>query len=145
MSNREIKFRGKYAKSHEWIYGDYFNNHDVGVNQNIIINHNEDTGSGKEHLVSPQYTGQFTGLCDKNGKEIYEDDIVHGTLNYPDASFNTTLQDEKGIVAMQDCCWMLTVPNGDDYDGGVISRYDSIEVIGNIHDNPELLKALAKK
>lgn len=74
MRNKE--FRGKYSPRHEWVYGDYFNNHDIGANQDIIINHNEDEGTGQEFIVSAGSIGMFTGFHDKNGKKIFEGDIL---------------------------------------------------------------------
>lgn len=77
---------------------------------------------------------QFTGLRDKNGKEIYEGDIVHGTTRY-------FIKEQTGIVCFggmsfnfhNDDGWFYTVTNHN------IESLPEIEVIGNIHENPELL------
>ena len=135
---RSIKFRGKYAKSHEWIYGHYYNNCDIGLNQDIIINHNEDTGSGREHLISQQYLGEFTGLSDKNGKEIYEGDIVKCGYGTGEVIYNA------GCFMV---CWLDDVEAYMEFlfsRKGMYRRKDDeeFEVIGNIHDNPEIIKSL---
>jgi hypothetical protein len=57
---RNTKFRGKYSPRHEWVYGDYFNNHDIGANQDIIINHDEHNGTGNAWLCAVVRYEQWT-------------------------------------------------------------------------------------
>ncbi|MES2733601.1 MAG: YopX family protein [Bacteroidota bacterium] len=85
---------------------------------------------------------QFTGLQDKTGKDVYEGDIVQVKINQctPDADFKEvyTLLEEKGQVLMKEGAWQ--VENDDkEYGGGYLFAYDEVEVIGNIHQHPELL------
>ena len=76
--------------------------------------------------VDPDTVGQFTGLKDKNGKDIYEGDIVHywgGEYYQGYWEFNRTVV----IKDMIDDCFMM-------------GEYEFLEVIGNIYENPELLE-----
>lgn len=123
---REIKFRGKRVDNGEWIEGNLFKNEcatRIIPYHAILFGQNE---LDEVYGVIPETVGQFTGLTDKNGKEIYDGDIlVHsGGLKY--------------FVVFINFRWMIT--NGTAYyDFNQIER-SSAEIIGNVHDNPELLK-----
>ena len=142
--NREIKFRSKYSDRHPWVYGHYYNNCDIGVNQNIIINFDEQEFTGKENVVSAFFLGQYTGLNDKHGKEIYEGDILRytehpgyllSTMNmivcwgFENAGFGYKIDNLHGFF--------MSFWNHDDLEADVLNH---CEVIGNIYDNPELLQ-----
>lgn len=123
---REIKFRGRSFDNGEWVYGDY---HKRAGGVHCIIKMEPDE-NGKVvyavHQAVPDTIGQFTGLHDKNGKEIYEGDIVR--------------YDMGGECEVSYC-----VSGG--YAGFDLSpafhneehHLTEVEVLGNIHDNPELL------
>ena len=123
---REILFRGKTLLG-KWIEGDLLNY--LGYGKVHIVRHC--LGAGGQEVI-PETVGQYTGLTDKNGKKIFEGDVVRTTFD----DYNT-----KNLV----CFWNESnIEFGlekDDFDIGLgyLAPLE-LEVIGNIHDNPELLK-----
>lgn len=118
--NRIIKFRGKSLNTGNWVYGDL-------------------TQRGKrmfiEYEVNPATVGQFTGLYDANGREIYEGDIIQSSINvfrhvigYNDdlGGFSATLANVLKTECHLERRW--------------INEWGKV-VIGNIHDNPEQVKS----
>ena len=135
---REIKFRAKHGK--EWVYGDL---HLLSKMEHIH------TDPFTKKSINIKTIGQYTGLKDKNGKEIYEGDILRGD-EYP---FNCDGVDNyfAEIVWADNVCgfYRLTHKKPNSTVRGIshgnweqLDEDDikSFEVIGNIHDNPELLK-----
>ena len=114
--NREIKFRGKSLNTSLWSYGD-------------LRQDNIRRKSYIEYEVDPQPIGQYTGLKDSTGKEIYEGDIV--TIGLCTAL--VTWNEELATFALQF-----------DFEDKVgrksLGEWDDTIVISNIHDSPELLK-----
>lgn len=117
--NRTIKFRGFNRKDNKWFYGNLsqFDGGDCAIN---------------DIAVDPDTLGQFTGLLDKNGKEIYEGDIISLRDYIAEVRWNSNLsafcirfsfESELGIKPL----------------GSWIDRRRCCNVIGNIHDNPEQL------
>lgn len=126
---REIKFRGREQDGF-WTYGDL--RHDDNVT-GIIEN-------GIYSWVDSSTVGQFTGLTDSTGKEIYEGDIVEATLK--DKSFVKRFHMDETVVGeiSFDGAWWLG-----EWDAlWRLPRYYDLTVIGNVHDNHELLR-LTKK
>lgn len=140
---RTIKFRGKDRYTGEWFFGNYYdkdtkgNTHICSLNKGSLV-------------IDPATVGQFTGLFDKHGKEIYEGDIVtrHG---------GTTIRDVTGVITYDTSAAMFGIFYTSigqtrqfeslqcrrvyaDGDGASWTETHTFEVIGNIHDNPELMK-----
>ena len=118
------QYRGKRTKNGEWIEG-YL------VYANYI-------GSWREcYRIDPETVGQFTGLTDKNGKKIFEGDI----LKESDVIHNgeTQIIGHVFSVAMRKGCWCVLSKNYFDGWDFLNSHTKLCEIIGNIHDNPELL------
>ncbi len=85
--------------------------------------------------VDESTVGQYTGLRDKSGKEIFEGDIVQ-TKSYGYMAIE--YQGGAWILRDKDCFW-LSLEEYDD-NAALTENLNSVEVVGNIHDNPELLK-----
>lgn len=141
MKMREILFRGKTpgGKWVEGIYSPY--NWDIDlVRENkpqiIILSENKDDIDGLWCDIIPETAGQYTGLTDKNGVKIFEGDIVKGT------AYSATM---IGVIvnAPNPTAWL----NSSILRCAAIGKTDEFaaEVIGNIHDNPELLNAAANE
>jgi uncharacterized phage protein (TIGR01671 family) len=163
---REIKFRGKRIDNGEWVYGGsiikFFNKGTTeyympAINMKCICEHDEaDNIISFENCifykVIPETIGQYTGLKDKNGKEIYEGDIIQ--------LINEDLEEIKVIcefgTAKRQIFDNLVEITGfyfkrlddDRKTFPIINNYlgkhdlELFEVIGNIHDNPELLEVV---
>lgn len=125
---REIKFRGKRLDNGEWLYG------------SLLVSYFKDDKKERyfitqfsgnytfEHEVNPATVGQYTGLKDKNGREIYEEDI---------------LLDESGVYAVvYYSMGTFCVDFGEGFDLQYFTDgiHEICDVVSNIHDDPELLK-----
>lgn len=123
---REILFRGKRVDNGEWVYG-YFVK--MLWEYSIIPLEDENT----VYPVVSETVGQYTGVTDKNGKKIFEGDIIevdsiYGTIQTKPIRFEIEWEESSGF-------YPLTVYR----DGGdCFIDTDYCEVIGNIHDNLEL-------
>ncbi|EJW95592.1 protein containing YopX domain protein [gut metagenome] len=131
--NREIKFRGKDLIHNEWIYGGLAE--DKKGNAVILPKANWQKGG----CVNKDTIGQFTGLYDTNGKEIYEGDILRFYFNGDEYIVHVVFNGKTGAwcVTFKGCTEADTTPLGLELS---FCEYIGIEVIGNIHDNPELIK-----
>lgn len=126
---REILFRGKRVDNNEWVYG--FLSKSRGNNHflSLCIDH-EENGVMLSSIVEPETIGQYTGLSDKSGVKIFEGDIV-----------NIIRADRNGRVEWRENDAAFEVV-GDCLEASFLENLygRDVEVIGNIYDNPELLK-----
>lgn len=129
---REILFRGKRLNDNEndWAYGSYVKQYDCDM---IYFPTAESDGFDYAHII-PETVGQYTGLTDKNGTKIFEGDIVQAaTVLFRSRPYLVDMDEERGgwfPFACGDGCGCCECE---------VVRAGCCEVIGNIHDNPELL------
>ena len=127
---REILFRGRTTQGKEWVsgyYAKYSEGHFIGAHNSY--------GTMLWFEVDPETVGQFTGLTDKNGKKIFEGDILRYWSNYHKRYIYQGVVDYGNFNCS--CCdgvygWFL--------DGGDVREINMYDICGNIHDNPELLE-----
>lgn len=126
---REILFRGKRLDNGEWVEGslhiEYGETRQDGTK---TLDYRILGMRGECYYVDPDTVGQFTGMTDKNGKRIFEGDICRiGNLIYK--------------VEFKYSCWWFTILSSKVYCCPAFNSHcgDLCEVIGNIHDNPEVL------
>lgn len=131
---REILFRGKRADNGEWVEGDLFKNLYGGCAIRVCETYDGDFYLD-DYKVAPETVGQYTGLTDKNGTKIFEGDICKNTKTGENVSV-------KWHGTMAGYVWSKRKENNQYlFDFGELFRaYDKYEIIGNIHDNPELLE-----
>lgn len=139
---REIKFRGKRIDNGQWVYGQYFKTPLTDENSGTTPDAGWFFLSGEHRhciaqnvvsfVIDVKTLGQYTGLKDKNGKEIYEEDRFRshhsawksiGTIKYIDGWFKVVWDE----------------PNYGCLNSVIRIQADQGEVIGNIWENPELL------
>ena len=138
---RDIIFRGKRIDNGEWVYG--FLLFDAEQNEAYIAEYFEDKAAYLKKVI-PETVGQYTGLKDINGKMIFEGDIVKEEYEV----FVSARVKEKrvriGYVEYESnslCCrYYAYFWNDKKKWRGNFAIHCGCEIIGNIHDNPELLK-----
>lgn len=133
---REILFRGKSELGSRWVFGYYTKlGNDGDIEHRIVKDY------GGYFRVIPETVGQYTGLKDKNGKRIFEGDIVDyedespGQYEYHDSTFIN-----RGVIEYGDGVFYWTNLVAVQFFDTVYKGAADCVVIGNIHDNPELLE-----
>lgn len=126
---REILFRGKRTDNGEWVYGNY-------AHTDCYIKHNDYIGQNNplEYMVNPETVGQYTGLTDKNGKKIFEGDILKEKQSNQALIFT--------VDWCEDCAMFVTpCKNFKSLEFDFTTSYgEQFEIIGNVFDNSDLLK-----
>jgi uncharacterized phage protein (TIGR01671 family) len=124
--NREILFRAKKVDGGEWVEGYVVQRYDAWFIYDI---NNSDTCRQNNYLIDENTICQYTGLTDKNGKKIYENDIVQigcykGIVEYEYGSF---------VIKWSNAKFLRN-------DIGYWTRLNGFYIVGNVYDNPELLE-----
>ena len=132
---REILFKAKNVKNGEWIEGCYHKKYAPLGNEEHLIFHADSYKVWEYAEISPETLCQFTGLCDKNGKKIWENDILKAHL---DNDYPEYITFEK--VEWNNFGWTLREPERTDWEYINPSDSEIYEVAGNVFDNPELLQ-----
>lgn len=122
---REIKFRGKRIDNGEWVYGDI----ELPRNREAAIIHCylDDGNYNRKYEVQKESVGQFTGLYDKNGKEIYEGDVVKAESLWfeKECTMIVSWKEDTGR-------WFMYYTKNHGY--LYPQDLEEIEVVGNIHE-----------
>lgn len=140
--NRVIKFRGKSVVDKKWVYGSFVlcTHNAIADICDIVVDNDDIT----QTPVLSYTVGQFVGLHDENGKEIYEGDIVEIFNPCAANSLHPIAEDVHncGVVKWENDCSRFIVDCVNDARGrnfDLLPRFE-FTVIGNIHDNPKLIK-----
>ena len=129
-----MEFRGKSVYTGEWVYGDF---------RRKMVEYDDDMWEersfiyvGTDHMVEVEVdektVGQYTGLNDKTGKEVYEKDITHS--KYGARGGQILIVKEISIYGL-----VFERIRGGIYFYSGLPQRDTIKVIGNIYDNPDLI------
>ncbi|WP_312900234.1 YopX family protein [Chryseobacterium taichungense] len=133
--SREIKFRAKRLNSDDWVYGNLFKNEICTriIKETATID--EEGFLDDYSVVDPKTVGQFIGFADTNEEEIYEGDILQydseNGIVTSKVVFNKSDKEDMTLT-----CFEMELINVEDYENDEAVEFT---VIGNIHDNPELL------
>ena len=129
---REILFRGKRADNGQWVYGFYAQ--ELQGRHYILADEGDFYDGPMLTMVEviPETVGQYTGLKDRNGVKIFEGDVVR---------YLNSIESGNGVVIFDACAFLFNWIDIDETDS--LLRYfqcsKELEVIGNVHDNPEAM------
>lgn len=140
----EILFRGKRADNGEWVYGDLIHRQIWKKSVSVII-HNQDDGFDQyeEYEIVPSSVGQYTGLNDRNNEKIFDGDILQGFWYCEGVRAKVVWIDDAATFGI-----LYSFRKSGEKTAWLNSSWYKFtsespcfpEIIGNIHDNPELLK-----
>lgn len=132
---REILFKAKRKDNGKWFEGYYQKRYDLLGNEEYLIFHADSYTVWEYTEIDPETLCQFTGLTDKNGKKIWENDILMAHLDesYPEDTTYETV--EWGVAG-----WVTHEANSADRQHLDEFDLEHFEVVGNIFDNKELLQ-----
>ena len=140
---REILFRGRMLTG-EWVYGYYWTN-EMGNHFIKAIKSKDDNfvsnPTTNDFEVNPETVGQYTGLTDKNGKKIFEGDIVYITKFYNE-TYHRGCEEDNNLDTLNLSAEVKHEGSSFMFEEYYLDIFDKeeLEVIGNIHDNPELVE-----
>ena len=129
MAIREVIFRGKRTDNGEWETGSLVIIRDGCSDKEVFI---ADKMTGYHTPVIPETVGQYTGLTDKNGVKIFEGDIVRAFTRFSEI-YVSPVAYHDGTFWFKNWSWTK-----------FLFKFEKIEVIGNIYDNPEILETATK-
>ena len=130
---KEILFRGKRTINGDWVYGDFVHGNERKSLRDSIFVYDSETQSFNDYEINPSTLGQYTGMKDKNGKLIFEGDIVKtDKFSEPNKQYIIKYDLQFGAFIGQDRYNVYFVT----FDG----NSGEFEVFENIYDNPELLE-----
>lgn len=129
---REIRFRGKRVDTGEWVYGHYVFAGVYGDDPVHRIIWQDGEGTSHSVIVDPETVSECSGIKGKSGKDIYEGDIVRPNIETDIEGEVVQSVFSKGYFGVTDAAAFEHEP--------LFLHANTCEVIGNIYENPELLK-----
>ena len=129
--SREILFRGKWTDNGEWVEGSLHKEYgETRKDGSRSIDYRILGMRGECDYIIPETVGEYTGLTDKNGRKIFEGDIVSGYFDHEKIVGYIFYGSDAKFFIQRKGLFGIELNNAEDW----------VEVIGNIHDNPELLE-----
>lgn len=137
---REILFKAKRIDNSEWVEGYYFRKYDLLDNEEHFIFHTDSYRVWEYAKINPETLCQFTGICDANGKRVFENDIVKAYNTYVIVEYGC-YQSDFASEKTKHIGFYVEWPE-DNYFRKDLGYWigKGYTVIGNIFDNPELLQ-----
>ena len=127
-----ILFRGKRVDAEEWVYGNYAHTDCYAKQNNYIYQNNP-----LEYAVIPETVSQFTGITDRNGKKVFEGDIIE----LPDRYVEVTWSELNAQYDLTFVKYKNVKPI--DFNGVYMKDLHKYEVVANIHDSPDFRLRIA--